>query len=278
MNTTHHHARIAPRLAAIAIGIALLASCGSNDATTADATTANGTAAESAGYTIEAGDTLSGIADRAGVSVADIVTANGWPDGSDHLILPGDVIKLPPGSSSVSPKSASPVTSPAKTEPASTAAPVGGGYEQLETPTFDSLFANQKSDPISDPLPDGQYWSWDYTSDGENVSFTLVQYFYGDACREQFGDGEDACSSDNNTLYSPSANVALADAAATSVGAWVGDGRFVSYRVSTSEFARLVAGHASAPDTPTGFTYERYAVIVTVRNGQAIAADQIFTS
>lgn len=95
MKTTNHHARTAPRIAAIAIGIALFASCGSTEGTTTDAVAA----ADSAGYTIVAGDTLSGIADRAEVSVADIVTANGWSDGSDHLILPGDVIKLPQGTS-----------------------------------------------------------------------------------------------------------------------------------------------------------------------------------
>ena len=272
MKSTSHRAGSARRLAAIAIGIALLVSCSSTEGTTADGVTT----ADSAGYTIVAGDTLSGIADRAGVSVADIVTANEWPDGGDHLILPGDVIKLPQGSSFVPPKSESPATTTASTEPGSAAAPAG--YELSATPAFDSLRVNQKSDPISDPLPDGHYWSWDYTSDGENVSFTLVQYFYGDACREQFGDGEDACASDNNTLYSPSATVGLADAAATSVVACCDEGSFMSYRVSTSEFARLVAGLASAPDAPAGFTYGPYGVIVTVRNGQAIAADQIFTS
>ena len=120
--------------------------------------------------------------------------------------------------------------------------------------------------------------SWDYSSDGENVTFTLVQYFYGDACREQFGESEDACASDNNTLYSPNATMGMADTAATSVVTCCDEGSFMSHRVSTREFARLVAGLAPSDDAPPGFTYAPYGVIVTVRNGQAMAADQIFTS
>ena len=149
----------------------------------------------------------------------------------------------------------------------------------MATPTFNSLRVNQKSDPILDPLPDGQYWTWGYTSDGDTVRFTLVQYFYGDACREQFGDAPDACASDNNTLATPSTIVELADGAPTSVVTCCNEqSQFVSYRVSTSEFVRLAAGRAPAPDAPAGFTYENYSAVVTVRNGQAVAVDQVFTS
>ena len=268
--TAGAHAAVSRRMVSIAIGIALLVSCSSTETSSvAD------TAPDQATYTIDAGDTLSGIAARAGVSVADLVTANDWPEGIDHLLLPGDVIELPLGSSIV-PAGPSPATTNARPAPDSKA--TSAGYEPSGTLSVPSFIENQKSDPILDPLPDGQYWSWDYTSDDERVSFTLVQYFFGDACREQFGDAEDACASDNNTLSSPSTTMPLAAAAATSVIACCDDGRFTSYRVSTKEFARLVEGLAPAPDAPEGFTFARYGVIVTVRNGQAIAADQVFTS
>jgi LysM repeat protein len=46
-------------------------------------------------YTIVAGDFLRSIADRYQVEIDDIVGANEWDDGRDHLLLPGDVIYLP---------------------------------------------------------------------------------------------------------------------------------------------------------------------------------------
>ena len=142
MNTTGNHAGTAPRLAAIAVGIALLASCASDTSagsttttstTTTSDTTIAGTdtvdVAAGATYTISAGDTLSDIAARAGVSVADIVDANGWSDGSGHSIFPGDVIMLPLGASTPAPRPAAPATpstsadSPATTTPAASTIP-----------------------------------------------------------------------------------------------------------------------------------------------------------
>ena len=65
------------------------------------------------------------LAGRAGVSVADIVAANGWPDGSDRLILPGDVIELPAGSTAVAPQPTSPTTAPENIDTATTTVPSG---------------------------------------------------------------------------------------------------------------------------------------------------------
>jgi hypothetical protein len=98
-----------------------------------------------------------------------------------------------------------------------------------------------------------QYWRWDYTSNGESVDFTLVQFFVGDACRDQFGDSDDACASDNNA-------------------------RFRSHRISADEFTRVVAGRAPAADAPADYSYADYGVVVTVENGLAVAAEQLFTS
>lgn len=46
-------------------------------------------------YVIEQGDYLAGIAERFGTTVAGLAAANGWVDGVDHLILPGEVVVIP---------------------------------------------------------------------------------------------------------------------------------------------------------------------------------------
>lgn len=167
------------------------------------------------------------------------------------------------------------------TEPATTSVPepeTGGGWELAADREVPPL-QDGKSAPISSPLPDGAYWSWDYVSDGSTVEFTLSQYFTGDACREQFGDGDGACASDNDTLYEPSAKVTMpAGTGSTTVIADNGEAGIDAYRVSPAEFARLVAGEAPASDAPDGFSFQPAAVIVTVRNGEVAAADQVFTS
>jgi LysM repeat protein len=274
------------RVAAITIGIAVLAACSSDDASSTEtagalvADTGGGSIVASstpanASYTIAAGDTLSDVAARAGVSLADLVDANGWPDGQDHLIVPGDVINLPSGAA-VPPASAGTSDTPAAT---SGSAATQGGYAPTTGTNPTSLSTNEKTDPIVTPLPDGQYWSWDYTSNGDSVDFTLVQFFVGDACREQFGDSDDACASDNNTLDQPSTTVRLAEGAATSVVSCCdSNASFRSYRISADEFIRLVAGRAPAADAPGDFNYSDYGVLVTVENGLAIAAEQRFTS
>ena len=46
-------------------------------------------------YTVKAGDYLSGIAANTGTTVDAIIEVNGWTDGIDHKLFPGDEIKLP---------------------------------------------------------------------------------------------------------------------------------------------------------------------------------------
>jgi LysM repeat protein len=46
-------------------------------------------------YEVEAGDTIYGIASKFGTTPSKLVAANGWSDGIDHLIVPGQKIKLP---------------------------------------------------------------------------------------------------------------------------------------------------------------------------------------
>ncbi len=64
------------------------------DSSTAD-TTATSTASTGSTYVVEAGDYLSLIASKTGTTVQAIVDANGWADGAEHLIIPGQTIKMP---------------------------------------------------------------------------------------------------------------------------------------------------------------------------------------
>ncbi|MEO6122573.1 MAG: LysM peptidoglycan-binding domain-containing protein [Ilumatobacteraceae bacterium] len=50
-------------------------------------------------YVIKANDYLSLIAKNTGTTVDGIISANGWSDGVEHLLIPGDTIKLPAKSS-----------------------------------------------------------------------------------------------------------------------------------------------------------------------------------
>jgi len=301
VNINRHHEGTVSRVVAIALGIAVITSCSSSPDPVAAPTAGSvevvdaddgaepieidevGFAPGSATYTIVAGDTLSGIADRAGTSLTALLDTNGWPEGSSHLILPGDVIGLPTGATAVTPapsqQGAASASDPTSTADGSSDGPAGG-YTHVDHPRVDSLGANGMTDPVLSPLPDGEYWSWDYARAGDGVSFTLVQYFVGDACFEQFGDW-DECPSGNNTLSSPTAVVPLAgDARVSVVEMCCADNGlgYSSLAVSTSEFVRLVGGADPASDALAGYEFVPFGVKVTVRNGQAVAAEQIFTS
>lgn len=113
--------RISPRLAAVAVGLVLLTSCSSDTIASGESTGVVTAGLET--YTIGTGDTLSSIASRSGISLADLIAANGWADGTDHLIVPGDVIALPAGASALSPRQPASDAAPAKT---GSAAPASG--------------------------------------------------------------------------------------------------------------------------------------------------------
>jgi LysM repeat protein len=51
--------------------------------------------ADGGGYTVLANDTVYGIAKKFGTSPTALAEANGWSDGINHAIFPGDKIKLP---------------------------------------------------------------------------------------------------------------------------------------------------------------------------------------
>jgi LysM repeat protein len=64
-------------------------------ATTPAATTTTFDANAGPTYIVVAGDYLGGIAKKVGTTVDAIVAANGWADGANHVIIPGQTIRLP---------------------------------------------------------------------------------------------------------------------------------------------------------------------------------------
>ncbi len=47
-------------------------------------------------YTVVTGDSLSKIAERFDITTEALINYNGWPEGTNHLLLPGDVVLIPP--------------------------------------------------------------------------------------------------------------------------------------------------------------------------------------
>lgn len=48
-------------------------------------------------YTVEADDTVYSIAQMYGLGTQTLVDYNGWPDGEQHGLGVGDVVRIPPG-------------------------------------------------------------------------------------------------------------------------------------------------------------------------------------
>ncbi len=71
-------------------------------------------------YVVQAGDSLSKIASLYDITVEVLISYNGWTDGTNHLLLPGDEILIPPntpipgtGSGATDTPSATPTTAAA---------------------------------------------------------------------------------------------------------------------------------------------------------------------
>ena len=109
---------------------------GAKDTGTDKTTTTSSTQPSKASiYVVVAGDTLSGIARRAGVTIDSIAKSNSWADGTAHAIFPGYVVRLPAdakpiASPTVTTTSAAPATSTTiASAPTSTTVASGGAYE-----------------------------------------------------------------------------------------------------------------------------------------------------
>ena len=159
-----------------------------------------------------AGDIPSGIAASYGVSLSELVEANGWTDGANHAIFPGDVIALPDDAVAVS-----------TTRPA-----------------------------VND--------------DDRNTSTTAGSSGTSTSCLNDI-EFETVTGTASMSVGSGTASVLHLDGV-----------DIKTYRISTDELARLLAGQSPADDAPDGYQFGMYPFVVTVQNGAVTAADQIFIS
>lgn len=249
------------RAAIVIVATALLVACGGSDDTSVDSSSP-----------ITSGSSTSSSTVPATTPPSQPTSA---PTVAETTVAP----TVAPISDPVAESTTPPVTEPVGTTPNTDTdadADTGGGYRPADAT---SPLAGGMSDPISSPLPDGIFWSWQYTSDGSTTRLALSQFFTGDACREQFGDADDACASDNETLYDPTETVTTSgDGVVTTVLVSDGAGGHDRFGVSAAEFMRLASGQDPAADAPAGYTFEQLPVTVTVRSGEVVALDQFFVS
>lgn len=272
----------------LAVGVAValtLTGCGSDrSGGPASSVSPTGSGAPSATYVVAAGDSVYGIAERAGVAPTDLVSANGW-DGVDHLIVPGDVVILPTGATAVIPRQ---TTAPAVASPTLATSPTGTANADYTLVGFEgTAYAGPDfggvTHELDAALPDGYYWSWSHRSDGTAVTFDLDQVFLGDACRERFGaDDEEACASDVGTIDTPVLTITAvgADFAATVIDDPDEDSGYQmsAYRVAGAEYVSLLAGNPPSSGAPATFKFQSAPVVLTVRGGRVTAVDQHWMS
>lgn len=247
--------------------------------TTSRATTTTSSTPAGPTYIVVKGDTLSAVARAAGTTLTALVSANGWADGANHPIFPGDRIVLPAGANTPTTTGATTsttvATSTTKAPPAASTSVAEqlGGY----SPTGEQFGGPQQGStpPVATPLADGTYLALDANAAGGGVDFTITQAFFGADCDANIGTGEDDCLNGFDTK-GPSSTVTLAPDARVSVIYEAGG--ITSYRITVDELRRLVAGQAPSSDAPSEFTYIPLPFILTVRDGKATTADQRYVS
>jgi LysM repeat protein len=84
-------------------------------------------------YIVKSGDYLFGIASAHGVTADDIVTLNGWEDGIEHPLNPGDTIIVPAAAAGTATTTAPPTATATPGNTATTTAPPTGGDASTTT-------------------------------------------------------------------------------------------------------------------------------------------------
>jgi LysM repeat protein len=122
-------------------------------------------------YIIKAGDYLYGIANAHGVTAEDIVTLNGWDDGIDHDLNPGQTIMVPaPAAGTVTTTAAPTATSaPAGGTATSTAPPAGG-----ETSSTTLAPGGESTSTSSSAPPEG---GQEYTVKNNDTVYGIARKF-----------------------------------------------------------------------------------------------------
>lgn len=109
-------------------------------------------------YTVQAGDYLFGIASAFGVKAEDIASYNGWTDGIQHPLNPGDVIKIPPGGTT--PTTAAPTAAGASETSAATTTLPEGAQGTYTVEAGDYLYSiAEKFDTTPQAIAEANGWS-----------------------------------------------------------------------------------------------------------------------
>ena len=201
-----------------------------------------------------------------------------------------------------SPTTESPTTEPPTTEPASTTEvsapttddaptttsrtrlwaeveppavnPQGGG----STDPIDPAWLEESGETLGTDVADGVYWAKLVGPlegvGGRGLSLDFSQAFFGEACYEQFGSGDDACMNDYDVLSDPHGEFP----------AWIDQLQYVtvtnlpgvSYLIDGEELFALASGEPPSAGAPDGWVLTALPYLATVSGGAVVSLDQVW--
>ncbi len=126
-------------------------------------------------YTVEAGDFFARIAEEYGISVEELVNYNEFPDGVNHVLIPGETIKIPPGAAVPGGNkgvTTDPPTDPTDPEPQQT------DPQQTDPPQTDPPQSDQTDPPPRTTAPPDNCSTGSYTiQEGDTSRLAVAQKF-----------------------------------------------------------------------------------------------------
>lgn len=155
--------------------------------------------------------------------------------------------------------------------PATTPPPATSMYVPDRGPAWANLDVTA---PVANFPQDGVYGSEQHQVNGESVTFTLSQFFFGEACNTLFSippdEYSDDCAGNYATVSDPTATVTM-DSTATVFADFNEDENIATYQIPAAEFARLLAGEAPDASAPAGLTFWPGPILVQVQGGKVTA-------
>lgn len=153
--------------------------------------------------------------------------------------------------------------------------PTVGLYDRVPVPAVPDRTADIPSGIAAGTTPtltDGTYWAADVADASGQLRFTLTQAFFGPTCTKVLG--ADNCTDDYGSKETPSADVVAAPADLATVT--VVDVKRDNFAVTGAELEQLVRGGSPSTLAPSGFAYVAFPFVVTITDGHAVAARQIW--
>jgi hypothetical protein len=153
-------------------------------------------------------------------------------------------------------------------------------YQEVASPTVPTTHTDLFNS--SGPLVDGVYWVTMTGGDDTWPAITVMQAFFGSECATAAATHGDECLNDIYVASTPNRKITdlpYATGASTVFVSVADVNTQKSMWVSTGELAALVAaGVAGATsNSPTGFTYQPYAFLMTVKHQEITRFEQVWT-